>query len=43
MGSVIPNAKEVTVDGEQQLEARLAELLHIMHRKHLSVQETQVS
>jgi|HubBroStandDraft_6_1064221.scaffolds.fasta_scaffold2966085_2 hypothetical protein len=38
--AVLENLQEVAVE-EEQLDARLAELLHTMHRKHLAQQEVQ--
>jgi hypothetical protein len=34
------DAADVTAD-EEQLDARLAELLHLMHRQHLDRQDTR--
>jgi hypothetical protein len=39
MASIAQSAQEAAADGEEQLDARLAELLRIMHSRHLSVQE----
>jgi hypothetical protein len=38
---MVQNAQEVTAAQEEQLDARLAELLRIMHRKHLALQEVK--
>ncbi len=35
------NVPEDAAADEAQLDARLAELLHLMHRQHLSLQEAQ--
>jgi hypothetical protein len=37
---MVQNSPEVIVQ-EEELDARLAELLRIMHREHLAVQEVQ--
>ncbi|HEY1623197.1 MAG TPA: hypothetical protein VGG16_05310 [Streptosporangiaceae bacterium] len=37
---MVQNSPEV-VDREEQLDARLAELLRIMHRDHLDLQEVE--
>lgn len=41
---MLSNTQEVAAQQEQheeQLDARLAELLHLMHREHLTIQETR--
>ncbi len=35
---MLSDTQEVVAE-EEQLDARLAELLHLMHRKHLAIQE----
>jgi hypothetical protein len=40
--TVIENpVQRETVQGEKELDARLAELLHAMHSEHLALQEVQ--
>jgi hypothetical protein len=38
---MVQNSTDVVNAQDEQLDARLAELLRIMHRKHLAVQEVQ--
>jgi hypothetical protein len=38
---MVQNSPEAAAAQEEQLDARLAELLRIMRRKHLAVQEVQ--
>lgn len=37
---MIPDVQQVAAD-EEQLDARLAELLHTMHRRHLALEESR--
>jgi hypothetical protein len=38
---MVQDSTEVVTQEEQQLDARLAELLRTMHREHLSLQEAE--
>ncbi len=37
---MLSDTQEVAAE-EEQLDARLAELLHLMHREHLAIQEAR--
>lgn len=39
---MVQGAEEITAE-EEALDARLAELLHVMHREHLAHQEARTS
>jgi hypothetical protein len=39
MATIAQSVQEATVDGEEQLDLRLAELLRAMHRNHLKLQD----